>query len=85
MSMEDSAVNGSNLTVTRYGLGARGIDYEEVAEVRYGARTKQMLNLASPLSPAFPHQTSPSAFLQELRRPSACRDRQRSHIRLCPI
>ena len=35
MSMEDSAVNGSNLTVTRYGLGARGIDYEEVAEVRY--------------------------------------------------
>jgi len=34
MSMEDSVVNGSNLTVTRYGLGARGIDYEEVAEAR---------------------------------------------------
>jgi len=37
MSMEDSAVNGSNLTVTRYGLGARGIDYEEVAEARNDA------------------------------------------------
>jgi len=35
MSMEDSAVNGSNLTVTRYGLGARGIDYEEVATGTY--------------------------------------------------
>ena len=33
--MEDSAVNGSNLTVTRYGLGARGIDYEEVATGTY--------------------------------------------------
>ena len=30
MPMEDAVINGSALTVTRYGLGARGIDYEEV-------------------------------------------------------
>ncbi len=29
MPMEDAVINGSGLTVTRYGLGARGIDYEE--------------------------------------------------------
>ncbi len=29
MPMEDAAINGSGLTVTRYGLGARGIDYVE--------------------------------------------------------
>jgi len=30
MPMEDAVYNGSSYTVTRYGLGARGIDYEEV-------------------------------------------------------
>ncbi len=30
MPMEDASINGTGLTVTRYGLGARGIDYEEV-------------------------------------------------------
>ena len=30
MLMEDAVINGTGLTVTRYGLGTRGIDYEEV-------------------------------------------------------
>jgi RHS repeat-associated protein len=29
MPMEDAVINGTTLTATRYGLGARGIDYEE--------------------------------------------------------
>ena len=35
MPMEDAAVSGTSLTATRYGLGARGIDYEEVATGTY--------------------------------------------------
>jgi hypothetical protein len=31
MPMEDAVVSGSSVTATRYGLGLRGIDYEEVA------------------------------------------------------
>ncbi len=35
MPMEDAVVSGTSLTATRYGLGARGIDYEEVATGTY--------------------------------------------------
>ena len=41
MPMEDAAINGSALTVTRYGLGARGIDYEEVGTGTWTSSTSR--------------------------------------------
>ena len=41
MPMEDAVINGSALTVTRYGLGARGIDYEEVSTGTWTSSTSR--------------------------------------------
>jgi len=41
MPMEDAVINGSTLTVTRYGLGARGIDYEEEGVGTYTSTTSR--------------------------------------------
>ena len=41
MPMEDAAINGTGLTVTRYGLGARGIDYEEVGTGTWTSSTSR--------------------------------------------
>ena len=41
MPMEDAAINGSGLTVTRYGLGARGIDYEEAGTGTWTSSTSR--------------------------------------------
>ncbi len=41
MPMEDAAINGSALTVTRYGLGARGIDYEEAGTGTWTSSTSR--------------------------------------------
>ncbi len=41
MPMEDAVINGTGLTVTRYGLGARGIDYEEVGTGTWTSSTSR--------------------------------------------
>ncbi len=41
MPMEDAVINGTGLTVTRYGLGARGVDYEEVGTGTWTSSTSR--------------------------------------------
>ncbi len=41
MPVEDALINGTSLTVTRYGLGARGVDYEEQGVGTYTSPTSR--------------------------------------------
>ncbi len=69
MPMEDAFVNGTSLTATRYGLGARGIDYEEVATGTYTNGTTRTVGSYSNVG--FPIYDSHGSMIATLARSGA--------------